>query len=293
MILAAIDVGSNAARLLIKEVKKTSDSVDFVKLNMLRIPLRLGLDVFSQGKINQEREKMIYDTMSIFSSLMKIYKVEDYRACATSAMRDALNGKEIMENIKKNTGIALEIISGDEEATLVFENHIEKFLGEDKNFLYIDVGGGSTELAFYEEGILSYRKSFNIGTLRPLECFSEFEEVKKAIEKNINPQKKYQAIGSGGNINKVFSLSKIKDGKPISRQYLQDFFKEIQPLSLQERMRKYKIREDRADVMSPALEIYINILQWAGIEEIFVPKISIADGLIKQLYDKKVASEKN
>lgn len=294
MIIAAIDIGSNAARLLINEVKIQSGEPEFIKLSLLRIPLRLGMDVFTLGKIGEEREKMIIDSMKIFSDLMKIYKVEHYRACATSAMRDAANGQEIIQQVKKTSDINIEIISGDEEATLVYENHVAE--GLDKNFayLYVDVGGGSTELTFYENGKMVYERSFNIGTIRLLnDLVSEdnWKEMKEEIRKNINSKKPIVAIGSGGNINKAFSLSKTKDGKPMSSTYLKKVYKEFSALTVDERMTKYNLRQDRADVFAHALKIFNNVMTWSEINRIFVPKISVADGLIHNIYE-RVSGEK-
>lgn len=289
MVIAAIDIGSNAARLLINEVRKNPNGKpEFTKLNLLRIPLRLGMDVFTQGEIGAERSKMVVDSMKIFSDLMKIYKVEHYRACATSAMRDAKNGKEIIEQVKEASGLTIEIISGDEEANLVYENHIEENLDKENSYLYIDVGGGSTELTFYENEKKKFEKSFNIGTIRLLNGLVSDEmwtEMKKEIQNNIVSKKQIVAIGSGGNINKLFSMSKTKDGHPMSTASLKKFQKEISPLSVDERMTKYNIRIDRADVLEPALKIFNNVLSWAKIEKIFVPKISVADGLIHNIYE--------
>lgn len=294
MIIAAIDIGSNAARLLINEVKIQNGKPEFIKLNLLRIPLRLGMDVFTLGKIGAEREKMVLDSMKIFSDLMKVYKVEHYRACATSAMRDAENGKEIIQKVKDHSDISIEIISGDEEATLVYENHVAEGLDKDFAYLYVDVGGGSTELTFYENGKMIYERSFNIGTIRLLnDLVSEdnWKEMKEEIRKNINSKKPIVAIGSGGNINKVFSMSKTKDGKPMSASYLKKVYKEINALTVDERMSKYNLRQDRADVLGHALRIYNNIMTWSEISRIFVPKISVADGLIHNIYE-RVSGEK-
>lgn len=289
MVIAAIDIGSNAARLLINEVRQNpKGKPEFTKLNLLRIPLRLGMDVFTKGEIGAERSKMVVDSMKIFSDLMKIYKVDHYRACATSAMRDAKNGKEIIEQVKEVSGIKIEIISGDEEANLVYENHIEENLDKENSYLYIDVGGGSTELTFYENEKKKFEKSFNIGTIRLLNGLVTEEmwsEMKKEIQNNIVSKKQIVAIGSGGNINKLFSMSKTKDGHPMSTASLKKFQKEISPLSVDERMTKYNIRIDRADVLEPALKIFNNVLSWAKIEKIFVPKISVADGLIHNIYE--------
>jgi exopolyphosphatase/guanosine-5'-triphosphate,3'-diphosphate pyrophosphatase len=294
MKIAAIDIGSNAARLLINEVKINNRKPEFIKLNLLRIPLRLGMDVFTLGKIGEEREKMVVDSMKIFSDLMKIYKVDHYRACATSAMRDATNGKEIIERVKEASGIDIEIITGDEEATLIYENHVAEGLDKEFAYLYIDVGGGSTELTFYENGKMMYEKSFNIGTIRLLNnlvTVANWHEMKEEIMKNITSKKPIVAIGSGGNINKVFSMSKTKDGKPMTLSHLKKVYKEFNELSVEERMTKHNLREDRADVVAHALRIFNNVMTWSEINRIFVPKISVADGLIhniySQLHDKK------
>ncbi|WP_313098967.1 exopolyphosphatase [Epilithonimonas sp.] len=287
MIIAAIDIGSNAARLLINEVKESKGKVEYTKLNLLRIPLRLGFDVFSKGEIGSERKQMVINTMKIFSQLMAMYKVEHYRACATSAMRDAKNGQEIIEIVKKEADINIEIITGDEEATLIYENHVAE--GLDKNFayLYVDVGGGSTELTFYENDKMKYEHSFNIGTIRLLNGLvtpNVWEEMKHEIKDKIKSKKQIVAIGSGGNINKIFSLSKTKDGKPMPVSVIKKYMKEMQNLSVEERMQLYQFREDRADVIVPALQIFNNVMNWAEIKHIYVPKISVADGLIHNIY---------
>lgn len=289
MRIAAIDIGSNAARLLINEVTEPKKGKpEFMKLNLLRIPLRLGIDVFTSGKIGAEREEMVISSMKVFSDLMKIYKVEHYRACATSAMRDAKNGAEIIQAVKQTSGIDIEIISGDEEATLIYENHVAEGLDKDSAYLYIDVGGGSTELTFYENGEMKYERSFNIGTIRLLNHLvtdEHWKEMREEIRKNINSKKQVVAIGSGGNINKIFSMSKTKDGKPMSAAYLKKYYKEMNGLTVAERMSRYAIREDRADVLVPALDIFNNVMTWSDIDKIFVPKISVADGLIHRIYD--------
>ncbi len=287
MNLAAIDIGSNAARLLINSVEIVNGKTEFTKLNLLRIPLRLGIDVFTEGKIGKERQDMFLASMAIFSQLMSIYKVEHYRACATSAMRDAANGQELITLAKEKANINIEIISGDEEATLIYENHVEENLDKKSSYLYVDVGGGSTELTFYEEGKMQYEKSFNIGTIRLLNNLvteDMWYDMKSEIKKNIISKNTIIAIGSGGNINKIFSLSKTKDGKPMSASMLKKYYKNMLQLSVADRMSQYQLREDRADVLVPALHIFNNVMTWADINHIYVPKISVADGLIKNIY---------
>lgn len=289
MIIAAIDIGSNAARLLINEVKECDGKPDFTKLNLLRIPLRLGFDVFSKGEIGAERKQMVIKTMTIFRELMEIYKVEHYRACATSAMRDAKNGQEIIDIVREQADINIEIITGDEEATLIYENHVAEGLDKDFAYLYVDVGGGSTELTFYENDEMQYEHSFNIGTIRLLNGLvtpTIWDDMKDEIKDKIKSKKTIVAIGSGGNINKIFSMSKTKDGKPMPVSVIKKYLKEMEKLSVEERMHNYQIREDRADVIVPALNIFNNVMTWADIKHIYVPKISVADGLVHSIYTK-------
>ncbi|MBV6878500.1 exopolyphosphatase [Epilithonimonas ginsengisoli] len=289
MIIAAIDIGSNAARLLINEVKEANGKAEFTKLNLLRIPLRLGFDVFTKSEIGPERKQMVINTMKIFSEMMTMYKVEHYRACATSAMRDAKNGQEIIDIVKEQADINIEIITGDEEATLIYENHVAEGLDKDFAYLYVDVGGGSTELTFYENNEMQYEHSFNIGTIRLLNGLvtpTIWDEMKDEIKDKIKSKKTVVAIGSGGNINKIFSMSKTKDGKPMPVSVIKKYLKEMEKMSVEERMQHYQIREDRADVIVPALTIFNNVMTWADIKHIYVPKISVADGLIHSIYNK-------
>lgn len=288
MKLAAIDIGSNAARLLIVEIIKNKKEVTFNKLNLFRIPLRLGLDVFRNGEISPMREKMILESMQAFRHLMEAYEVDFFRACATSAMRDAKNSKKIIKAVQRKADIAIEVISGDEEASLVFENHVAETLTKDKGYLYIDVGGGSVELSFMVDGKHIYRKSFNIGTIRLLQGLvsqNDWDSMKKEIRQNIQSSTlPTVGIGSGGNINKLFSISKKKDGCPLTLHLLTEYLKTLSGLTVEERMLRYGFKEDRADVIVPALQIYANVMHWAGIKEILVPKIGVADGLVHQLY---------
>jgi exopolyphosphatase / guanosine-5'-triphosphate,3'-diphosphate pyrophosphatase len=287
--LAAIDIGSNAARLLITEViidekKHTS----FNKLNLVRVPLRLGFDVFESGEISKPRIGMVMQTMKAYKHLMNAYGVEHLKACATSAMRDARNATDIIRKIKLETDISIEVISGDAEANLVYENHVAENMDREHSYLYIDVGGGSTELSFFSNGILIYKKSFNIGTIRLLKGMVkewQWDEMKEALKVITKGQKEVVAIGSGGNINKVFSMSKRKDGKPLSLELLKDYYKELSNVTLTERISKYNLRGDRADVIVPALQIYTNAMRWATAEEIYVPKIGLVDGLIRHLWE--------
>jgi len=287
--LAAIDIGSNAARLLITEVTiDDKKNPVFNKLNLVRVPLRLGFDVFESGIIPKAKIGMILQTMKAFKHLMNAYEVNKIIACATSAMRDAKNTADIIRKVKLETDISIEVISGDKEAGLVFENHIAETLDKDHSYMYIDVGGGSTELSFFSNGKLIFKESFNIGTIRLLQdkvndkTWEVMREIIKTVTKG---QKEVMAIGSGGNINKVFSLSKRKDGKPLSLELLRDFHRELSAVDLEERIRLYNLRPDRADVIVPALLIYINAMRWAGANEMYVPKIGLVDGLIHHLWE--------
>lgn len=289
MKLAAIDIGSNAARLLISEVVTDEKGhATFNKLNLVRVPLRLGFDVFELGIISKQKIGMVLQTMKAYKHLCNAYDVEFIKACATSAMRDAKNATDILRKVKLETSIEIEVITGDVEAGLVYENHVEENLDKDHSYLYIDVGGGSTELSFFSNGILIYKKSFNIGTIRLLKNMvteKDWEEMKEVLRAVIKGQKEVVAIGSGGNINKVFSISKRKDGKPLPLELLRDYYKELSSVTLAERITKYNLRSDRADVLVPAILIYINVMRWAGAEQIYVPKIGLADGLIRHLWD--------
>ena len=289
MILAAIDIGSNAARLLISEVQKVKDGKPaFNKLNPVRVPLRLGFDVFGSKIISSEKKLMLVETMKSFRHLMNAYNVEALKACATSAMRDAENAKEIIATVQKEAGILIEVIDGDMEANLIYENHVAENMDNDHSYMYIDVGGGSTEISFFSNGILIYKKSFNIGTIRILKNMvtsAHWEELKNTIKAVTKDQKEVVAIGSGGNINKVFSLSKRKEGRPLSLELLKEYLDELEPMTIRQRILKYSLRDDRADVIVPALQIYVNAMRWAGAQEIYVPKIGLADGLIQHLWE--------
>ncbi|MCX6316930.1 MAG: exopolyphosphatase [Bacteroidetes bacterium] len=289
MRLAAIDIGSNAARLLITDVISGPPAApEFIKTVLVRVPLRLGFDVFDKGMISEGKVEKIVKTIKSYKLLLDVYEVKHLKACATSAMRDASNAQEIIKKVKAETGITIEIISGDQEASLIYENHIADNMSRDESYLYIDVGGGSTELTFFSDGKLVFKKSFNIGTIRMLKNQVDeaaWDEMKEFIRTKTKGYHHVTAIGSGGNINKIFSISKRKEGKPLSLDLLRDYYKEFSNLSVSQRITLHKLREDRADVIVPALLIYINVMRWADAQEIFVPKIGLADGLIHTLYE--------
>ncbi len=288
MILAAIDIGSNAARLLICETSLYKDgTVDFTKLTLLRIPLRLGFDVFDNGFVSDEKKRKLMETLKAYRLIMNIYNVEAYKACATSAMRDASNGPEIMKEILAETGFEIKIITGLEEANILYETHIADNLGSSKSYLYIDVGGGSTEVTLFSNNQIIFKESFNIGTIRLLHnkvSDEHWERMKWYIKTHTRDHQPLEAIGTGGNINKIFSISKRKEGKPLPIELLKDYHKELSYSTLEERKHLYHLRDDRADVIVPALQVYISVMRWANADEIYVPKIGLADGLIKMLY---------
>ena len=295
MKLAAIDIGSNACRLLIDEViQSPQGKIDFVKVSLVRVPLRLGFDVFEIGEISPQKESNLIKTILSYKLLLEVYEVKHLKACATSAMRDARNSAQILQRVKEETGIDIKIISGQEEASYIYENHVADNMSKEETYLYIDVGGGSTELTFFSDGKLAAKESFNIGTIRLLKnqvSENEWDAMKDFIKNNKVDYHHITAIGSGGNINKIFTLSKRKEGKSLNLELLRNYYKEFSSLSLAERMSLYKFREDRADVIVPALLIYINVMRWAETEEIFVPKIGLADGLIHLLYDEVMTTQ--
>ena len=291
---AAIDIGSNGARLLIKNVKEDSmGNVEFTKVLFLRIPLRLGKDVFSIGEISDERERMMMCMTKSYKQLMRLYNVEMYRACATSAMRDARNGKRILKRIKKKTGIDIEILNGSEEAKILYNNSLEAADCINGNYAYVDVGGGSTEISLLSNGELVGSCSYNIGTLRMLSgavAPDTVANMRSDLEEYAGKYPDIVIIGSGGNINKLsrlFHESSKKAKKnilPVSS--LQRLHDDMKPMTINERIAKYRLKTDRADVIIPAAEIFMTVAQALGCSEIHVPNISLADGIIDGLYKK-------
>lgn len=289
MILASIDIGSNAARLLIMKADPygTGTNTDFTKLNLVRIPLQLGFDVFETGFISPEKIKMFIQTMQVFKNLMEIYKVEHYRACATSAMRDAKNGSKIKKTIRKKTKIEIDIISGDEEAGILLENHTIN-TGQQ---LFIDVGGGSTELTLFNDTAIVAKQSFNVGTIRILNQLNyddAWQAMKSFVKTHVAQSANLQLVGSGGNINKIFSISKQKEGKPLSRNFIKQLHQNMAPLPIEERIHQFNIREDRANVIVPAMHIYLSVMKWSNCNDILVPKVGLADAIIKKLYFQQI-----
>lgn len=286
---AAIDIGSNAVRLLIKEIKEEQGNAHFSKVLMLRVPLRLGFDVFDIGKISEKKEKNMIRLMKAFRHLMKIYDVKHCRACATSAMRDAKNGMDIIKQIEKKTGVHIDIIDGQEEAKIIYNNHVEHMEDQKGNYMYVDVGGGSTEINLLSEGQLVCSRSYNIGTVRMLNNAvkdSEWERLKNDLAELAKSYPQTNIIGSGGNINKLYRLADKKNKKKMTMQVsvLQELHTRLKALSLEERMEQFGMKPDRADVIIPAGEIFLTIANIIGASYIHVPVIGLSDGIINELY---------
>lgn len=281
MTYAAIDIGSNAVRLLIKRDEEKCRYLD--KLLLVRVPLRLGFDVFSKGEISDKKADDLVRLMRSYELLMKIYRVDRMRACATSAMRDAKNGSEIIKKIAAKTGIKVEIITGAEEARIVYFNHLGRGFDSKGNFLYVDVGGGSTELNLLTNGELKLSESFNIGTVRMLTDSVKAKTWYDLSDTCLSLGRKYPDItlvGSGGNINKLYKLAGGNKKKEISVEALQGIYEDLLPLSVEERMVRYSMRPDRADVIIPAAKIFLTIARLTGAKNILVPVIGVADGII-------------
>ena len=294
---AAIDIGSNAVRLLIKSIDREAvQEKKIKKVMMLRVPLRLGFDVFSIGELSEKKADKLRRLMKAFRQLMKIYDVDDYRACATSAMRDARNGRTIIKKIEKDTGIRIEIIDGQEEARMIYNNHIECMEDRLGNYMYVDVGGGSTEINLLTNGELVWSVSYNIGTVRMLSNAVKegtWQQMEEELMKVTEGVAAINIIGSGGNINKLFRLADKKDKKlqrlPVSS--LQTVYDALKPLTPEERVEAFSLKQDRADVIVPAAEIFLKIAEVVHAEYIYVPVIGLSDGIIDNLYAKSLEKE--
>ncbi|WP_298761375.1 rod shape-determining protein [uncultured Psychroserpens sp.] len=291
---AAIDIGSNAVRLLISNIiEQKGRSVQFKKSSLVRVPIRLGSDVFLNGEISEENKKRMLDTMTAFNLLMKSHKVVTYKACATSAMREATNGKEIAKLILAQADIDIDIIDGEEEAAIIAATDLHSYIKEDKTYLYVDVGGGSTEFSVIHLGNTVASKSFKIGTVRLLNDIVKKDtwlNLEDWIKQNTKGYDKVDLIGSGGNINKIFKISGKSLGKPLTYFYLTSYYNKLQTYSYEERITELDLNQDRADVIIPATRIYLSAMKWSGAKDIYVPKIGLSDGIIKSIYYNTVSS---
>lgn len=290
----AIDIGSNAIRLLIANViVKDEKETQFKKSSLVRVPIRLGADAFVSGVISEENTTRMIEAMNAFKLLMNVHKVERYKACATSAMREASNGAEVAEKIEKETGVKIDIIGGKEEASIISSTDLDELIQGNNSYLYVDVGGGSTEFTVFSEGEIITSKSFKMGTVRLLNNKKSvnkeiFANVEKWIHKNTKNLKKLSLIGSGGNINKLFKMSGRTEGKPISYIYLNAQYQFLKKMSYQDRIVELSLNPDRADVIIPATKIYLSAMKWSGARKIYVPKIGLSDGIIKSLHYNKL-----
>ena len=291
---AAIDIGSNAIRLLVSNVIITKDTApQFKKSALVRVPIRLGADSFVEGTISEKNTNRMMNAIKAFKLLMNVHGVENYKACATSAMREASNGQKIAEKIHQKTGIKIDIISGKEEATIISSTDLHELISGDKSYLYVDVGGGSTEFTIFSKGKIIISKSFKIGTVRILNNKKEenkdaFKKIENWIKDNTKGYRKISLIGSGGNINKLFKMSGRTEGAPISYIYLNAQYQFLKNMSYSDRITELSLNPDRADVIIPATKIYLSAMKWSGARKIYVPKIGLADGIIKSLFYKKI-----
>ena len=290
----AIDIGSNAIRLLISNVIVSEDKEpQFKKSSLVRVPIRLGADAFVSGIISEQNTNRMINAIEAFKLLMKVHGVKKYKACATSAMREATNGREVVEKIYRKTAVQIDIIGGKEEAKIISSTDLNQLIEGNNSYLYVDVGGGSTEITLFSKGNIITSKSFKMGTVRLLNNKKStnkemFSNVEKWIKKNTKDLKKVCLIGSGGNINKLFKMSGRTEGKPISYIYLNAQYQFLKQMSFNERVSELSLNPDRADVIIPATKIYLSAMKWSGARKIYVPKIGLSDGIIKSLFYNKL-----
>jgi len=284
---AAIDIGTNAVRLLFSNITENKEKTTFKKASLVRVPIRLGFDVFNNGFIDEVKREKLISTMHAFHHLINVHDVIDFRACATSAMREASNGVEIVDAVRKKTGIDIEIISGKTEAEIIYSNRIADMIDNTKSYLYVDVGGGSTEITLFSKGQIELSHSFNIGTIRLIKDQvkpGEYQKMRETLHGLKNKFPSLKIIGSGGNINKLFKLSGKKPMKPLSYEKLKEIYETLLSYPINDRIKILGMNPDRADVIIPAAQIYLNIMSWSDAKKILVPKFGVADGIVRQLY---------
>ena len=288
--LAAIDIGSNAIRILITNVvQEVGEHPLYMKSELIRVPIRLGQDSFTVGEISKKNMKRVVQAMKSFKLIMKVYGVKHYMACATSALRESNNADELVARVKKKAKIKIDVIDGRKEAEIISNTTILNNFGQNQNYLYVDVGGGSSEFSVLQNGKRIVSKSFKTGTVRMLNKMVNEKvwlEIEKWIQTHTAGIENIALLGSGGNINKVFKLSNTKEGKPLTYIKINTFYQDLKKLNYEQRILKYNLNLDRADVILPALEIYLKALKWSGATKVFVPKIGLADGMIKMMYKK-------
>jgi exopolyphosphatase/guanosine-5'-triphosphate,3'-diphosphate pyrophosphatase len=286
---ASIDIGSNAVRLHISTITEPQNKpVSFKKTSLVRVPIRLGQDVFVNGYISDYNLSRMKQALKAFQLLMNCHKVEKFRACATSAMRDAKNSKALVEDIKADTNIDIDIIDGNDEAAIIAATDLHELIKTEKTYIYVDVGGGSTEITLYKDGKTFTSKSFNLGTVRLLNNLvseADWQSFRQWIQEKTKGMTKIEMIGSGGNINHIFKASAKKLGKPLSFFYLSSYYQLLQSLTYEERIAQLSMNEDRADVIIPATQIYLTAMKYSKARSVHVPKIGLSDGIIKSLYN--------
>jgi exopolyphosphatase/guanosine-5'-triphosphate,3'-diphosphate pyrophosphatase len=286
--LAGIDIGSNSVRLLVSNVIETKDQVIFKKSSLTRLPIRLGSDSFGDGNIGLENRERLLSGMLAYRKIMDIHGVEKYRACATSALREAKNGLQVVDEIYKETGVNIELISGKEEARMIFSSDmLGNLINQEGSFLYIDVGGGSTELTLFHNKTILASRSFKIGTIRLLNGLvkkNRWTEMEEWIKESTNGLSDILMVGSGGNINRTFKLSQKLKGEYMSLIDLKKIKLDLKALENDERMIVYDLNPDRTDVIIHALKIYTSAMELAGSENMIVPKKGLADGIVRYLY---------
>lgn len=291
----AVDIGSNAIRLLVVTVieQKGRDTI-FKKTSLVRVPIRLGAEVFLSGEISPRSAKNIADALTAFRLLMKTHNVRHYRACATSAMREASNGRQVAQMVESQSGISIHIIDGKDEAAIIASTELKSLIQEDKAFLYVDVGGGSTELTLFTNGKNVASQSFKLGTVRLLEGLVDeriWHQMEAWIKRETKQLSRISLIGSGGNINTIYKKSGKKIGKPLSYLYLSTYYDQLKSLSYEERITDLDMNPDRADVVVPATRIYLSAMKWSKAKNIFVPKIGLSDGIVRSLYNESQAKK--
>ena len=287
-IYAAIDIGSNAMRMLISNiVEQQGKKTQFNKSTLIRVPIRLGQDAFTVGEISEENIDRMVDAMKAFKLLMKVYRIEKYKACATSAMREAYNGKEVADYIYQQSDIKIDIIDGKNEAAIIASTDLHSFIKTDQAYLYVDVGGGSTEFSLFNDGKMIASKSFKNGTVRLLNNMVNevvWTEIEKWIKAKTEELDNVILIGSGGNINKIFKMSGKSQEQPLTYLYLNAQYQYLNSLTYEQRIAELGLNTDRADVIIPATKIYLHAMKWSGATKIYVPKIGLSDGIIKAMY---------
>lgn len=295
---AAIDIGSNAIRLLIENVIESNEETVFKKLSLIRVPIRLGKSAFLQGEIQQSSIDQLVETIKAFKILIEVHEVIKFRACATAAMREASNGQQIVERIKTETGIEVEIIQGNDEAEILFENHIAELIDPGSSCMYVDIGGGSTEISLFSLNQLKESRSFLLGTVRTLQKGrdqAEWEKMGIWLESMTERYQPQYLIGTGGNINKIGKMLHIEEGslEAIHKDKIKDLYEYISGFTQEERILKLDMAPDRADVILPAIEMFLEILNKTNSEKIYAPKLGLSDGIVRQLYSQyKAAAEK-